>query len=68
MHCVFSPELSQHYWSWCCVSEVIAGSMAAAAAAAGIGFSLQMLTAHFGMSMLPCEVLHKVKEESTRRV
>ncbi len=26
-----SPELSQHYWSWCCVSEVIAGSMAAAA-------------------------------------
>lgn len=48
VHCAFSPELSQHYWSWCCVSKVIAGSMAA-----GIGFSLQMLTGHFGMPLLP---------------
>lgn len=51
--CPFSPELSQHYWSWCCVSEVIAGSMAA-----GIGFSPQMLTGHFGTSLLLCEVHH----------
>lgn len=55
-HCAFSLELSQHYWSWCCISEAIAGSIAHAdaAAAARIGVSLQMLTEHFGgVSLLP---------------
>lgn len=58
VHCAFSPELSQHYRSWCCVSEMIAGSNAVTA---GTGFSLKMLTGHFGMTLLPCEVLHRWK-------
>lgn len=40
----------------------MAAAAAAASAAAGIGFSLQMLTGHFGMSLLPCEVLHRRKK------
>lgn len=42
--CPFLKPLSQHYWSRCCVSEVMASS-----AAAGSGLSLQMLTGRFGM-------------------
>lgn len=42
--CPFLQPLSQHYWSRCCVSEVMASS-----AAAGSGLSLQMLTGRFGV-------------------